>query len=238
MLNLDEPQNSSSFYILQRDVYIRILSYAASIITFINIIRTQVSEVSLLQLIPGFYLFLMFTSLILLVAGSDFFVRFGINTDTKKSTGTKTLFKIQEILQERIIIFFFINTLLAALLTIVPLSLDSFNNYGEKTLENIWSFDEVIALETTLLITISAIGQVPIYAIPNVDCERKISLLPRLWRIFTLIVLIIAGFLTPTIDGYTQLGFSAAAIFLYVIIIQLIQKRLHKKFIGVNFLGY
>jgi Sec-independent protein secretion pathway component TatC len=71
-----------------------------------------------------------------------------------------------------------------------------------------------------------------------VDCERKISLLPRLWRIFTLIVLIIAGFLTPTIDGYTQLGFSAAAIFLYVIIIQLIQKRLHKKFIGVNFLGY
>jgi dihydrofolate reductase len=39
-------------------------------------------------------------------------------------------------------------TFALSVITIVPISLDSFNSYGEKTLENIWSFDEVIGLET------------------------------------------------------------------------------------------
>lgn len=238
MLNLDEPLKTSFFYIVQRDLYLKGLCYAASIITFINIIRTQVSEVNLLQLIPGFYLFLIFASLILLIFTSDFFVRFGINTDTKKSSGTKTNFKLQEILQDRLIISFFINTLLIALITIIPLSLDSFNNYGEKTLENIWSFDEVVSLEITLLVTISVITQIPIYCIAIIDNEKQINTLPKIWKIFTLVVLIISGFLTPTIDGYTQLGFSTATIFLYLLIIQIIQKRLPKKSIGVNILGF
>jgi len=67
MLNLDETLELYNDYILQRDAYIKSILYSAGTITFLDIIRQQVPEINLLQLVPGFYLFLLFTSFLFLV---------------------------------------------------------------------------------------------------------------------------------------------------------------------------
>jgi len=238
MLNLDIPIQTTLFYNDQRDTFIKGVCYAPAIVPLINIIRNQVSEVNLLQLIPGFYLLLLFIALLLLIVSSDFFVRFPFDTDNTKSAGTKVIYRLETIRSRRLILSLFINILIASLLSIIPLSLDSFNNYGEKTLENIWSLDEVVVLEATLLLTMGLISQVPVYSITSLDNEKRLNSLPRVWKKFSFFVFVIAGFLTPTIDGYTQLGFSAAAIFLYLFLINLIQKRREIKFIGIPILGF
>ena len=73
MLNLDETLFANTGYTKQRDIYIRILLFAGGVVAFVEYLRGQVSEVNLLQLIPGFYLLLLFTSLVYLVGFSDFF---------------------------------------------------------------------------------------------------------------------------------------------------------------------
>jgi hypothetical protein len=67
MLNLDETLSFQENYESQRDYYLRIFLYSISVIVFIDIVRSQVSEINLLQLIPGFYLLLIFGSLFFLL---------------------------------------------------------------------------------------------------------------------------------------------------------------------------
>ena len=55
MLNLDETVETNDAYIIQRDLYIRSVVYSFGVVIFIDIIRNQVAEINLLQLIPGFY---------------------------------------------------------------------------------------------------------------------------------------------------------------------------------------
>jgi Sec-independent protein secretion pathway component TatC len=110
------------------------------------------------------------------------------------------------------------------------LSLDSFNTYGEKTLENIWSFDEVINLELILLITLLILSQIPFFILLNVSNEKEKNILPEFWKPLSFIVFIISGLLTPTIDGYTQLSFAFSSLSLYVIIITILGKRIDIKF--------
>jgi len=238
MLNLDIPMQINIFYNDQRDTYIRAVCYAPAIIPFINIIRRQVSEVNLLQLVPGFYLLLLYIAFLLLIISSTFFVRFAFNTDSLKAAGTKVIFRLETIRFRRLNISLLINTLIASFLSIIPLSLDSFNTYGEKTLENIWSLDEVLGLEIILLITMSLISQVPVYSISFFDSDKRLNSLPKIWKKFSFFVFVLAGFLTPTIDGYTQLGFASAGIFLYLFLINLLQKRRETKFIGTSILGF
>jgi hypothetical protein len=121
---------------------------------------------------------------------------------------------------------------------VLPVSLDSFDSYGEKTLENIWSFDEVLNLETSLLFIIIILSQLPILIVSNLGTEKIVNKLPQFWKVLSFLIFLIAGFLTPTIDGYTQLSFSASAIFLYLIIINIIQKRINIKFNGTSSLGF
>jgi Sec-independent protein secretion pathway component TatC len=122
--------------------------------------------------------------------------------------------------------------------TILPVSLDSFNSYGEKTLENIWSFDEVINLEVTLLTILLVLSQIPLGILFVLSNEKNLLQLPRIWRILTLLIIVISGILTPTIDGYTQLNFSISSFSFYIIIINLLQKRLLLKFRGYSILGF
>ena len=60
MLNLDETLFANTGYTKQRDIYIRILLFAGGVVAFVEYLRGQVSEVNLLQLIPGFYLLLLY----------------------------------------------------------------------------------------------------------------------------------------------------------------------------------
>jgi Sec-independent protein secretion pathway component TatC len=67
-----------------------------------------------------------------------------------------------------------------------------------------------------------------------VSTEKDSQILPEYWKILSLVIFLLSGFLTPTIDGYTQLSFSFSAISLYFILINLTQKRVTIRFNGLN----
>ena len=73
MLNLEETLFICSRYSVQKDVYLRASLYSLGVVSFIEILRGQVAEIDLLQLIPGFYLILVFFTFLLLVFLSKFF---------------------------------------------------------------------------------------------------------------------------------------------------------------------
>ena len=234
MLNLDETLYLTDLYTKQKDFYLKSFLYSFGVLIFVDILRSQVSEVNLLQLIPGFYLILLFFSFLFLVINSDFISGFSKDLDNKKEFGTKTLNKIDLFVLNRFSFFFLSLILLFVLNSVIPLSLDSFNSYGEKTLENIWSFDEVLSLEIILLIILITLSQVPILIVTYVSTEKDSQILPEYWKSLSLVIFLVSGFLTPTIDGYTQLSFSFSAISLYFILINLIQKRVNVRFNGLN----
>ena len=237
MLNLDETLEITSFYVVQRDLYLKGLVYSFGVIVFIEIVRSQVAEINLLQLIPGFYLILLFLSFLFLMFFSDLFVRVPFDNDNNKSLGTKTINRIEKGITMKFSFFLFVTGFLIVLNTVIPLSLDSFNSYGEKTLENIWSFDEVISLETILLVILILLSQSPLILVSSFTTEKDINVLPEFWKSLSLFIFLAAGFLTPTIDGYTQLSFAGSAVSLYLLTINVIEKRVMIKFSGTLTLG-
>ena len=56
MLNLDETFEINNTYVVQRDLYLRGFLYSFGVIVFIELVRAQVTEVDLLQLVPGFFI--------------------------------------------------------------------------------------------------------------------------------------------------------------------------------------
>jgi hypothetical protein len=238
MLNLDETLELYNDYILQRDAYIKSILYSAGTITFLDIIRQQVPEINLLQLVPGFYLFLLFTSFLFLVFFSDFFIRIPIEIENVTSFGTKTITKVVLITIIKLSLLSFLLTLYLSFISVIPLSLDSFNSYGEKTLENIWSFGEVINLELILIIILILLSQVPVFILGSINLELDAQLLPKFWKLISIVIVITSGFLTPTIDGYTQLGFSSFGISFYLIIINFLLKKITTKYNGNSILGF
>jgi hypothetical protein len=67
MLNLDETLATTSLYNVQRDLFSKSIIFSFAVVIFVDILRGQVAEVNLLQLIPGFYLILLFISFLYLV---------------------------------------------------------------------------------------------------------------------------------------------------------------------------
>jgi len=238
MLNLEETLSLNLSYTNQRDFYLKIFFYSSGVLIFIEILRSQVAEVNLLQLVPGFYLILLFISFLLLIYISDSLVRFPIELDNKKEYGTKNITRMKPFLSLKISLFLFSSVLFLILNTVIPLSLDSFNSYGEKNLENIWSFDEVLGLETILLFFLILLSQFPIVISSILNIEKDSQILPEFWKILSLFTFLISGFLTPTIDGYTQLSFAFSTISLYVFLINFIQKRVTIKFQGITSLNF
>lgn len=238
MFNLDEPLVINNSYFVQRDLYLKAFLYSVGVVTFIDFLRNQVSEINLLQLVPGFYLVLLFFSLILLIFSSDFFVRISLELDNNKAFGTKTNSKLNLGGLIKLSLLLFFGSLFFTLNNVIPISFDSFDSYGEKTLENIWSFDEVLNLEINLLIIIGFLSQIPIFALSSIGTEKFVNFLPEFWKVLSFFIFLISGFLTPTIDGYTQLSFATSAIFLYLLIINLIEKRINIKFSGTSILGF
>ena len=70
MLNLDETLTTISSYNFQRDLFSKSFLFSFTVITFVDILRGQVAEVNLLQLIP-IYLILLFISFLYLVFFSN-----------------------------------------------------------------------------------------------------------------------------------------------------------------------
>jgi len=167
-----------------------------------------------------------------------FFLRIPFNSENKKSFGTKTVTKVLiSLLIKSSIVFLFL-TIFASLITVIPIGLDSFNSYGEKTLENIWSIDEVINLEITLITVLIFISQLPTITISIIDELNGIRFLKKYWRAISLFSFIISGILTPTVDGYTQLSFSAFALIFYLVMIVISIKRTIISDLGNTNLGF
>ena len=230
MLNLDETLLINNSYVVQRDLYLRAIAYACGIVIFVDIVRGQISEVNLLQLIPGLYLVLLFISFLFLVYFSDLWLLIPFKLDNDKSLGTKTINRSSRYIVAKSSLSLFLGGLIIILNSVIPLSLDSFNSYGERSLENIWSFEDVIGLEITLLIILILLCQIPIISGSVYTTEKDANSFPEFWRVLSLGIFILSGILTPTIDGYTQLAFSASAVSLYLIIISLLEKRVSIKY--------
>jgi len=238
MLNLDETLQVSSAYNTQRDLIFKSVLYSLSVFVILDIVREQLPEINLLQLIPGYYFLLLFLSFLFFVFLNDFFLFVPFEIENKKSFGTKTITKllISSLIKSSNVFLFL--TILASVTTVIPIGLDSFNSYGEKTLENVWSIDEVINLEVTLIIVLVFISQLPTITISIIDDLNGIRFLKKYWRAISLSAFIISGILTPTVDGYTQLSFSAFALIFYLIIIVISIKRTIISDLGNTNLGF
>ena len=238
MLNLDETLELSSPYNTQRDLVIKCLLYSFPLLVILDIVREQLPEINLLQLIPGYYLFLLFITFIGLILFSDNIVRVSFELENKKSFGTKVITKNTLASITKFSNIFLFSTILLSLATVIPIGLDSFNSYGEKTLENVWSIDEVISLELILLGILFIISQIPSVALSGLEGLNAIDFLRKYWKLISLGTFIISGFITPTIDGYTQLSFSTFGLFFYTIIIVISLKRSIFVYLGSTISGF
>tara|TARA_B110000090_G_C13364393_1_gene439579 strand:- start:910 stop:1626 length:717 start_codon:yes stop_codon:yes gene_type:complete len=237
MLNIGETLKYIPPYIIQRDLYLKSLAYSFTVVVFVDILRGQVSEVNLLQLIPGYYLILLFLSFIYLVFFSNLVQYLPVKNDNNRTPGTKTTNKLKLTVLLKFSFFLLFTGLIIIFNSVIPLGLDSFNNYDENTLESLWSFDEVLNLETTLFIILSVLSQLPVLITNAYTTEIVVNTLPEYWKGLSLTIFLVSGVLTPTIDGYTQLSFAGSAASLYFITISLIEKKIHIKFPGTVFLG-
>jgi len=236
MMNIEEALISYPFYQKQKDNFIRFILYSVVVFIYIDAIRQQISEINLLQLIPGIYLILLFTSFIFLIFWSNFIINNLYDIDYISLSGTKTIERMATkiILKTRA----FLCILVAALTlnSVLPLSLDSFISYGENEIENLWSFDEVINLEFFLLIFLIILSQVPIYGFSKSNTEKFILILPKYWKPVSFSIFLVAALITPTIDGYTQFLFSFCAIALCLFVITSTKQRVTINDQGLN--GY
>jgi hypothetical protein len=238
MLNLDDTFERLSDYNNQNEFLSKSFFYSVIVLIFVEILREQLPEVNLLQLIPGFYLFFLFSSFFSLLLFSNYFGDFPTILDRKKVFGTKTIIKLNFSLNFVLSFILFVLTFVLSILTIIPISLDSFNSYGEKTLENIWSFDEVIGLEIVLAIALFLFSQLPLLFLFFFNTQRDFLFLQKLWKIICLGTFLIAGFATPTIDGYTQLSFSLFGLSFYLVILIFLIKRKSYKIHGIMNLNF
>lgn len=229
MLNLDETLVTLSNYNSQKDVILRGIGYCVGASIFLETVRSQIPETNILQLVPGFYLFLLLLSFLFLVYFSDLFTYLSLKGESKRESGTKTVNKMKFHLLMKTKFFLFSIIVLTLLQTVIPLSLDSFTSYSDITIENIWSFNEVINLEIILLSILTILSQLPIIAISNFTTEKDTIYFPGIWKVGSFFIFVASGVLTPTIDGYTQISFAFSAIFLYLFVLTIIQKRITVK---------
>jgi hypothetical protein len=229
MLNLEETLSIIPSYLVQRDLYVKAFVYAGGVLVFIDFLRGQISEVNILQLIPGFYFFLLLVSFLFLLVLSNLLIRIPFEIDKQKSWGTKTTTKNEILVLVKFSFFIFSTGMLIVLNTLIPISLDFFNSTGEKTLENTWSFGEVLGLEIFLLFVLAILFEIPVILILGKYNERTVKIFPQAWKPLSLIIFVLSGVITPTIDGYTQLSLAFAAFSLYLIVITILTKRLNIK---------
>jgi hypothetical protein len=229
MFHIDETLLILPSYLIQRDFYVKAFVYAGGVLIFFDFLRGQVSEVNILQLIPGFYFFLLLLSFLFLLIFSNVLIRTPFEIDKEKSLGTKTGRRKEILILGKFCFFIFSTGMLIVLNTLIPISLDFFNSTGVKTLENTWSFGEVLGLEIFLLFTLAILFEIPVVLIVGKYNEKTVKVFPRVWKKLSLIIFFLSGVITPTVDSSTQLSLAFAAFSLYLIVITIFTKRLNLK---------
>jgi len=107
MFTFDESFDYDPTYELQRDYYGRFFISIVGVILFFEFLKGQISEIDLLQLIPGLYFFLFFIFLLLSVIFANFLFRSAIQIDNLKVYGSKIESKIKMGILLKLSFFFF-----------------------------------------------------------------------------------------------------------------------------------
>ena len=224
MLNLPETLYLSRPYPYQNSEFIKFLGFFIGGVIFLDFIRFQVSEITLLQLIPGVYFSLLLTSF-----GSFLFFSFTIikiirENDWVKRGGTRLVVRVFV----RQIIFFSAQYVVGAFCllinVIIPLSFESFSLFVSATFVNFWELNEFFNLESSLGTYIYLLAQFPLFAIGPEYSAIDFSLARVFTRDYLFGLTVIAGLFSPTLDVTTQINFILMGIGFYFIISSFLKK--------------
>lgn len=229
MLNLDQSFSIIDIYKKKTDIIFSIIISFFPVFILIQFLSSQISEINLLQLVPGFYLILLLSLGSIFLFISEFFFSFPIFIDKKIELGTKTFSRF--FFLKSLKIFFFLSFILFFIFlnNFIPLSLDSLIFYGENTLENFWSFDQVLSLESVFIIFIIFFSFFPIISGWYFTIEKEINFFLGIWKFLVFSSFLVAGFLTPTLDIFTQLSFSLSSLVFSFFLLNFLKKRFNIK---------
>ena len=220
---------SEENYLFQRDLFFKFLLCLISMFTFVEIVRGQIAEVNLLQLIPGVYFFLLFLSSLFLLYFSNVYIRTTFQYENLEKGSKKYLPRMKIYILKKFSLVLFYWSMIASFYGAIPISLDSFSSSGEKSLENLWSFNEVISVEIVILSALLTFSQTPLFYLFYSTQEDFVKTFPSSWKKFSFVAFIGAGVFTPTIDGYTQISFAFSLISVFIILVFFIQRRVKTK---------
>ena len=252
MLNLESSLNLAKFYsselilsseilrfpatkyLFSRIFYQKFLFILIFTISFIELFCQQFPEIKLLQIVPGFYIvFFLLIALFLfgILTGSALLP---LVLDGKKKLGNKVTQRLQVFLsyQRNLQAFWF--SVFIVQTSLFPLSLDSFLSYGEEKIENLWSLDEVLRFEFFFLVFFIFLAQTPSFFLYTFSTKENFQRIPFIWRFLIFSFFVAAGFLTPTLDAYTQVEFSLIGLSFTFFLLQNSQNRLLLKYPGIN----
>jgi hypothetical protein len=238
MLNLDDTSFRRYFYKKPRDVYLRVLNYSSGAIIFVSLLRAQIAEINLVQLLPGFYYLLLFICLIIIVLLSDALFRLPREFDQQTRYGSRTLSKLELFLILKFGCFILVVIYLILFLDIVPLSFDSLDTHAAENTEGLWSFGGILILEIFLSLLGFLFAQIPIVLVLALTSEKETRILAEVWQNFSFVTFIISGMITPTLDAYTQLTLAFSVIGIYLTVFNKVEKRSNSKHIGVSSLVF
>ena len=200
-------------------------SFLLGVFIFITMLRSQVPEVKLTQLVPGLYLLYLLLAFLFLTFLSSSTFRFTKFLETRPQYGRREPIRMQSAIRLRWVFFFFFTVLGIILNSVIPISLDSFRTAEKKSVDGSWTYGQVLFLENFLLFVLIVLSQTPIVFLNEYFNEKDIRAIPKIWRKISFIVLIGSGFLTPTVDIATQLSFAFSILFTYFVMIDTVTKR-------------
>jgi len=212
-------------YVTRERVEARILPFSFPSVVVIALIRGQVCEVNLLQLSPSVYLLFLLLCITFLTSAASFFLAIPLGFDARKQASWKTPGRLNFLIQRKIGLSLLFLTTFIVLNSVIPISFDSFNSYGEPSLESFWTFSDVLALEIILLGVLLSLSQSPMYFVVILRNEYDVLSYPLSVKTFIFYIILVAGILTPTVDGYTQVTFALSTLFLFLLVLFLLLRR-------------
>ncbi len=237
MFNLLSSLKKSDLYNSSFSFFSQGFFQICNVFIIVKLIRNQVPEIRFLQLIPGYYLILLFLFILLFFLFTNFFTFFPSLLDNQKTLGSKILNKNFYFINNKFLYFFFIFSFFASTNYILPNSLDAFYAYSEKTLENFWSFNDLLKIEFFLLLSLNLISQLPLFSYYFISNEIKIFKFLKYFKFSIFFILLLSGFLTPTVDLYSQILFIIFSMLIYGISIHFLIKRIFIKYLSLTFLN-
>ena len=224
MLNLPETFYFSRFYFYQNVGFLKLFGFFIGGVKFLDYIRFQVSEVTLLQLVPGIYFSLLIISYSCLLFFSFTIVKIVRENDWIKKIGTKIMTRI---FARKLILFTsqYIGGAIFLLFNgIIPLSFESFSLLSTAAFVNFWELNQFFNLDSSLGTYIYLLSQFPLFAMTSEYSLLDLSVSPIYTRDFLFSITVTAGICTPTLDVTTQINFILMGIGFYFIISSLLKK--------------